>query len=91
MSLATHKAHSEDSDQTGRMSRLISESSLGAQVTLLVLSYSGSYASRQATNTNIIFGTLCFFCCFNAQSNTVPKEILSKYFLTISYELTIET
>ena len=39
--IATHWAHSEDSDQTGRMP----ESSLGAQIILLVLSWGGSNLS----------------------------------------------
>ena len=41
-SLATHWAHSEDSDQTGRMPRLIWVFA-GHTATLLVLSYRGSY------------------------------------------------
>ena len=41
-SLATHQAHSEDSDQTGRMPRLIWVFT-GRTVTLLVLSWGGSY------------------------------------------------
>ena len=41
-SLATHWAHSEDSDQTGRMSRLIWVFA-GRTAILLVLSWGGSY------------------------------------------------
>ena len=43
-SLATHWAHSEDSDQTGRMPRLIRVFA-GHTVTLLVLSCRGSHAN----------------------------------------------
>ena len=43
-SLATHWAHSEDSDQTGRMPRLIWVFA-GRTVTLLVLSWCGSFIS----------------------------------------------
>ena len=42
-SLATHWAHSEDSDQTGRMPRLIWVFA-GRTLTLLVLSWGGSYS-----------------------------------------------
>ena len=45
-SLATHWAHSEDSDQTGRMPRLISVFA-GCTVILLVLSWGGSFAAVQ--------------------------------------------
>ena len=41
-SLATHWAHSEDTDQTGRMPRLIRVFA-GRTVSLLVLSWGGSY------------------------------------------------
>ena len=41
-SLATHWAHSEDSDQTGWMPRLI-RGFAGRKVILLVLSWGGSY------------------------------------------------
>ena len=40
-SLATHWAHCEDTDQTGQTPRLRYESSLGAQVILLALSWGG--------------------------------------------------
>ena len=43
-SLATHRAHSEDSDQTGRMPRLIWVFA-GRTLALLVLSRGGSYRS----------------------------------------------
>ena len=46
-SLATHWPHSEDSDQTGRMPRLIWVFA-GRTATLLVLSWSGSFAYLQA-------------------------------------------
>ena len=45
-SLATHWAHNEDSDQTGRMPRLIWVFA-GRTVTLLVLSCFGSYGCAQ--------------------------------------------
>ena len=43
MSLATHWAHSEDSDETGRMPRLIWDFA-GRTVILLVLSWGGSFS-----------------------------------------------
>ena len=45
-SLATHEAHSEDSDQTGRMPRLIWVFAR-RRVTLLVLSCGGSYCGER--------------------------------------------
>ena len=45
-SLATHWAHSEDSDQTGRMPRLIWVVA-GCTVILLVLSWGGSFLCQQ--------------------------------------------
>ena len=42
-SLATHRAHSEETDQTGRMSRLIWVFA-GRTLTLLVLSWGGSFS-----------------------------------------------
>ena len=45
LSLATHWAHSEDSDQTGRMPRLIWVFA-GRTVILLVLSWGGSYVKH---------------------------------------------
>ena len=56
-SLATHWAHSEDSDQTGRMTRLIWVFA-GRTAALLVLSCRGSYAkfiTHLDYNTYIIF------------------------------------
>ena len=47
-SLATHSAHSEDRDQTGRMPRLIWVFA-GRTVTLLVLSYRGSFIGYIST------------------------------------------
>ena len=52
-SLATHWAHSEDSDQTGRMSRLIWVFS-GRTVILLVLSWGGLSWSVIGTVSNLI-------------------------------------
>ena len=46
-SLATHWAHSEDSDQTGRMPRLTWVFA-GRTVTLLVLTWGGSYSLLQS-------------------------------------------
>ena len=45
-SLATHWAHSEDSDQTGRMPRLVWVFA-GRTLTLLVLSCRGSYTEKK--------------------------------------------
>ena len=52
-SLATHWAHSEDSDQTGRMPRLIWVFT-GRTVILLVLSWGGSYRCEQTRQTQLV-------------------------------------
>ena len=70
--LATHIAHSEDSDQTGRMA-----SSLGAQVILLVLSCNGSninciYSLTWCKENQLLYG------CRKQQCRTCRKEKLSK-------------
>ena len=49
-------ADSEDSDQTGRMPRLIWESLLGAHATLLVLSWAGS--NNNADRPYLVFPEL---------------------------------
>ena len=53
-SLATHWAHSEDSDQTGRMPRLIWVFA-GRTLTLLVLSCRGSYGEVLITDAVSLF------------------------------------
>ena len=58
-SLATHWAHSEDSDQTGRMPRLIWVFA-GRTVTLLVLSFRGSLLCFQLYLWNIILRCFLF-------------------------------
>ena len=52
-SLATHWVHSEDSEQTGRMPRLIGVFA-GCTLTLLVLSCSGSFVLPQFLSAKII-------------------------------------
>ena len=54
--LATNRAHSKDSDQTGRMPRLIWVFAERAQVILLVLSCAGSYF-----NTRTYLSIRCYF------------------------------
>ena len=55
--LSYPRAHSEDSDQTGRMPRLIWVFA-GRTVILLVLSWCGSYTERQKKRPHIY---ICFF------------------------------
>ena len=55
-SLATHLAHSEDSDQTGRMPRLIWVFT-GRTLTLLVLSCRGSFIASPSTLGHFIIVT----------------------------------
>ena len=57
-SLATHYVHSEDSDQTGQMPRLIWFFD-GRTVTLLVLSCRGSYFKRLLGRTSLFAYTQC--------------------------------
>ena len=71
-SLPTHGAHSEISYKTGWMPRLISQSSLGAQVILFVLSFAGSiynllsfvwlplFVESLLASSIVIVGTFCF-------------------------------
>ena len=60
-SLATHWAHSEDSDQTGQMPRLIWVNA-GRTATLLVLSSRGSVLSTPQPLYNTMFGVQANFC-----------------------------
>ena len=60
-SLATHWAHSEDSDQTGRMPKLIWVFSLGAHAILLVLSWGGSYKERNGRKAKKKKEIICYF------------------------------
>ena len=77
-SLATHWAHSEDSDQTGRMPRLIWVFA-GRTLILLVLSFRGSYDFQY--NVDIVCWYNCVFVFFNVSTtnNTLSSamEILS--------------
>ena len=93
-SLNTHWAHSEDSDQTGRMHppRLI-ESSLGAHAILLVLSWGGScikWHENVLVCPQSIFYILFKFCFFTddtfnfqiwirEQKNKILEKYLVRY------------
>ena len=58
--LATHQAHSKDSDQTGRMPRLIWVFA-GRTLVLLVLSCQGSIVQKAKGWSNSTFGHVNFF------------------------------
>ena len=76
-SLATHWAHSEDSDQTGRMPRVIWVS-LGAQVILLVLTWGGSdsvKALMRLRGCYTLFAYLRVYCIYDNCNRNCFHEI----------------
>ena len=78
-SLATHWAHSEDSDQTGRMPRLIWVFA-GCTVTLLVLSCRGSDKLSIRHRKNV----LKWSCkCFTATPHPIFSQAVSVFFSSV--------
>ena len=65
-SLATHQVHSKDSDQTGRMPRLIRVFA-GYTITLLVLSCCGSHGYNEQNHLQVISNA-------SAQSRKIHKQ-----------------
>ena len=80
-SLAIHKAHSEDSDQTGWMPRLIGVFA-GCTLILLVLSWAGSYDHMtcvRCSRYNLLYNCLPQFTRtgpFLITSVAIPKDVV---------------